>query len=108
MTQPLSGWLGHAAPFDFDHRYVPAPGIARMITGTPPIVSMSLFETAVAIVADAGIDRLRTKSKEMTQLLIALVEQECRGMGMELASPLDADRRGSDLRTLPADQVPLA
>jgi kynureninase len=31
----------------------------------------------------------------MTQLLIALVEHECRDMGMELASPFDAERRGS-------------
>src|SRR5262249_1892105 len=36
LRQPLSGWLGHAAPFAFEPAYRPAPGIARLICGTPP------------------------------------------------------------------------
>ncbi len=95
MRQPLSGWLGHAAPFAFGSRYEPAAGIARMITGTPPVVSMALLETAVGIIADAGIDRLREKSKDMTSLLIDLVAQECAGCDLALASPADANVRGS-------------
>ncbi|MGZ5804182.1 MAG: kynureninase, partial [Xanthobacteraceae bacterium] len=95
MTQPLSGWLGHATPFAFDSHYTPAPGIARMITGTPPVISMASVEAAVEIVAEAGIGRLRQKSKDMTSLLIALVAQECGGMNFEPASPADAERRGS-------------
>jgi kynureninase len=66
-----------------------------MITGTPPVVSMALLETAVAIVADAGIERLRAKSMDMTSLLIALVAQECAQAGLALASPTDANARGS-------------
>ena len=97
MRQPLSGWLGHAAPFAFDDRYAPAPGIARMITGTPPVVSMAILETAVEIVAAAGIARLRAKSMAMTSLMTALVAQECGGMGLELGSPDDAEHRGSHL-----------
>jgi kynureninase len=95
MRQPLSGWLGHATPFAFGSHYEPASGIARMITGTPPVVSMSLLETAVAIIADAGIARLREKSKAMSSLLINLVEQECAGSGLDLASPREAEGRGS-------------
>ncbi len=37
FVQPLSGWLGHAAPFAFEPSYRPAPGIARALCGTPPI-----------------------------------------------------------------------
>lgn len=95
MRQPLSGWLGHAAPFAFGSHYEPAAGIARMITGTPPVVSMAILETAVAIVADAGIEALRAKSKVMTGLLIELVARECADAGLALASPPDADARGS-------------
>jgi kynureninase len=93
MQQPLSGWLGHATPFAFGHHYTPAAGIARMITGTPPVVSMALLEPAVALVAEAGIERLRAKSKDMTSLLIELVACKC--PGLELASPADANARGS-------------
>jgi kynureninase len=95
MRQPLSGWLGHATPFAFDSHYEPAAGIARMITGTPPVVSMALLETAVELIAEAGIARLRAKSMAMTGLLIDLVAQECAGAGLELASPADPDARGS-------------
>jgi kynureninase len=95
MQQPLSGWLGHASPFAFASAYEPAQGIKRMITGTPPVISMAVLDTAVGIIADAGIDRLRAKSMQMTDLLIALVAQECAGNGLDLASPADAEKRGS-------------
>ena len=95
MTQPLSGWLGHATPFMFDDHYTPAPGIGRMITGTPPVISMAVLEAAVSIIVEAGIDRLRSKSKLMTSLLVDLVAQECGNLDFELASPQDANQRGS-------------
>jgi kynureninase len=95
MTQPLSGWLGHSTPFAFDDRYTPAPGIGRMISGTPPVISMAVLEAAISIIAEAGIHRLRAKSKMMTSLLIDLVAQECGGLDFELASPQDADQRAS-------------
>ena len=34
LRQPLAGWMGHAAPFDFDARYTPAPGAGRSRTPT--------------------------------------------------------------------------
>jgi kynureninase len=95
MQQPLSGWLGHASPFAFASSYEPAAGIKRMITGTPPVISMAVLDAAVGIVAEAGIDRLREKSMAMTDFLIALVQQECGEYGLALASPPDAARRGS-------------
>lgn len=95
MQQPLSGWLGHAAPFAFEDSYRPAGGIARMITGTPAVISMSVLEAAIGIVAEAGMERLRAKSVAMTSLLIELVAQECGDHGLSLGSPPDAARRGS-------------
>jgi kynureninase len=40
FRQPLSGWMGHAAPFVFEPGYQPARGIARYLCGTPPVLSM--------------------------------------------------------------------
>ena len=97
MQQPLSGWLGHAAPFAFEDSYRPAPGMARMICGTPPVISMAVLEEAIGIVAEAGIDRLRDKSMRMTTLLADLVAQEVGDAGLVLSSPVDAARRGSHL-----------
>ena len=97
MQQPLSGWLGHAAPFAFESNYRPATGIARMITGTPAVISMSVLDAAIRIISEAGIERLRAKSMQMTSLLVDLVAQECGGYGLTLASPMDATKRGSHL-----------
>jgi kynureninase len=47
MQSPLSGWMGHAAPFAFEPEYRPAPGIARQLAGSPPILSMLALEVAI-------------------------------------------------------------
>ena len=49
--QPLTGWLGHAAPFDFAGDYQPAPGIKRFLAGTPPILSLVALEVGVEMFA---------------------------------------------------------
>jgi kynureninase len=95
MTQPLTGWMGHASPFTFDHRYQPAPGIRRMLTGTPPVVALSVLEESVGLMLDAGIARLRDKGKQMTALMMALIERECAGHGLELGTPENAEERGN-------------
>ncbi len=95
MTQPLTGWMGHASPFTFDHRYQPAPGIRRMLTGTPPVLALSVLEESVGLLLDAGIARLRDKGKQMTALLIDLVARECDGYGLQLGTPEDAEARGN-------------
>ena len=94
---PLTGWMGHAAPFAFDTEYSPGPGVARILCGTPPVLSLAALECGVETVAGAGIERLRQKSVAMTELFVRLVEQECGTLGFDLASPRDPDRRGSQV-----------
>jgi kynureninase len=95
MRQPLSGWMGHAAPFDFDPRYRAAPGIRRMLTGTPPVVALSVLEESVAIMGEAGIARLREKAERMSELLIERIDRECAGHGLVLGSPKETKARGN-------------
>jgi kynureninase len=94
---PLAGWMGHAEPFAFDPRYRPAPGIARLWCGTPPILSLAALECGVETVTRAGVARLRRKSMALTDLFIHLVEQECAGLGLVLATPREAEARGSQV-----------
>jgi len=94
---PLAGWMGHAEPFAFDPRYRPAGGIARLLCGTPPILSLAALECGVETISRAGIARLRHKSLALTDLFIRLVEQECPGADLGLASPREAERRGSQV-----------
>jgi kynureninase len=99
--QPLSGWLGHAAPFAFAPGYQPAPGMARFICGTPPVLSMAALECGVETVraADAlgGIAAIRAKSIALTDLFIALIDERCAGHGFTVVTPRDPAQRGSQV-----------
>ncbi len=97
LETPLWGWMGHAAPFDFDTGYEPAPGIARCQVGTPPILSLAALECGVESIAEIGVGRLRKKSIALSEIFLTLVERECAGSGLELASPREAARRGSQV-----------
>jgi kynureninase len=99
--QPLAGWLGHAAPFDFTTDYRPAPGINRYICGTPPVISLAVLECGLDTVLAAdpfgGMQALRDKSVALTELFIQLVEARCAGHGLTLASPRESAQRGSQV-----------
>jgi len=97
FATPLAGWMGHAEPFAFDIRYRPAPGIARLACGTPPILSLVALECGVETIERGGVARLRRKAMALTDLFVRLVEQECAGLGLALASPREADKRGSQV-----------
>jgi kynureninase len=107
--QPLSGWMGHAAPFQFTPGYVPAPGIQRFLCGTPSILGLAALECGVDTLLAAqplgGMAALRAKSLRLTECFIAWVEARCglhasgpwRDLGVRLASPRLAAQRGSQV-----------
>jgi len=94
-VQPLSGWYGHKAPFAFESSYDGAQSIDRFLTGTPPILSMVALDAALDIWNEVSLEDIRSKSKALSTLFIKLVEERCGGFGLTLASPRDADARGS-------------
>jgi kynureninase len=99
--QPLSGWMGHARPFEFTPDYRPAPGIQRYLCGTPSILSMNALDCGVDTLLAAeplgGMAALRRKSLALTELFAALVEDRCAGHGLTLASPREGAQRGSQV-----------
>jgi kynureninase len=97
IRQPISGWLGHAAPFEFSGDFRPAPGIGRMLSGTPPVIALALLECGLDIIIEAGMDALRVKSMALSDLFISLITQHCDGHGLELISPQDANLCGSQV-----------
>jgi kynureninase len=97
FAQPLAGWFGHRAPFDFLADFEPARSIDRFAVGTPSIIALAALECGVDTVLAAGIDDLRAKSLQLTQLFIDLLEARCDGLGLKLVTPRDAARRGSQV-----------
>lgn len=91
----LSGWMGHEAPFAFDLDYRAGAGIERMRVGTPPIVALAALDAALDVWDDVDMADVRKTSIALADLFIAEVEARC--PGLELASPRDGARRGSQV-----------
>jgi kynureninase len=97
--QPLAGWLGHAAPFEFTPAYTPAAGISRYLCGTPAVLSLAALEcgvdTVLAAQALGGMAALRAKSLALTRLFATQVQANC--PELTLVSPSDDALRGSQV-----------
>ena len=91
----LSGWLGHAAPFEFEAGYRPADGIERMRVGTPPVIQMSALEEALQVWEGITMEAVRSASIQLSERFIAEVEARC--PELKLVSPRDPERRGSQV-----------
>ncbi len=95
LTNPLAGWMGRASMFDFDLDHVPAEGIRRFLTGTPPVLSMACMEPGLDLVAAAGLDAIRAKSIGLVAFFLELFEEYLAPLGYRLQSPVEPERRGS-------------
>lgn len=95
VQQPLSGWMGHKAPFAFDFDYQPAEGIRRFVCGTPQILSLSALDESLKLWSEVDLAALFQKSRDLTHFFVALVERTCAEFGLALLSPDDPAKRGS-------------
>ncbi len=95
INPALSGWLGHDAPFAFEPNYRPARGIERFRVGTPPVVQIAALDEALKIWDDVDMTALRAASLALSEFFIAEVEARC--PELTLASPREADKRGSQV-----------
>ncbi len=91
----LAGWLGHESPFNMDPDYHPAMSTERMRVGTPPILQLAVLHTALDLWSDINMADIRRASIDLSELFIAEVESRC--PELLLASPRDAQQRGSQV-----------
>ena len=91
----LAGWMGHDAPFAMDPNYRPARDAERLRVGTPPIVQLSILDAALDVWEGVDMQALRAASMRLSDLFIAEVERRC--PALILASPRDANQRGSQV-----------
>jgi len=62
LVNPIAGWMGQKNLFNFELDYQPAAGLRHFLTGTPPVISLSLIEAGVDQLLEAGMGNLRAKS----------------------------------------------
>ena len=97
FAQPIQGWLGSQDPFGMAQGYVPADGIRRLVSGTPPILGMLAMQDMISLIEEAGMAAVRAKSTALTEYAVSAVDALLAPRGVILASPRDPDRRGSHI-----------
>jgi kynureninase len=95
LKQPIWGWWSRQEMFTMAHGYEASAGMKAWLAGTPGVLSMVAVEPGVALIAEAGIDRIRAKSVELTGLAVRLYDDMLAPVGFGLATPRNADSRGS-------------
>ena len=90
----VCGWMGHANTFAFDPAFRPAPGMDRHLVGTPAVLANTAFGAAADIWRDVDPLALDARHRSLTDTLIRLLDEQCAGLGVELASPREHARRG--------------
>ncbi len=95
FEQPLTGWHGHARPFEMGPDYEAAPGITRGRVGTPPLISLLALEAALTVFDGLTPEQVRAQSVSVTQCFIDALD--ALGVDLPLATPREAERRGSQV-----------
>ncbi|NHN42089.1 kynureninase [Halorubellus sp. JP-L1] len=92
----LAGWWGNdkATQFDMALEFDPADAAGRFQVGTVPVLSAAPLHGALDVVHDAGIDRIREKSIQLTETLIDLADDRLAEYGVDVGTPREPARRG--------------
>ncbi|KOP71662.1 kynureninase [Cytobacillus solani] len=92
----LAGWFSSDKDkqFDMEHDLTPAPTAGAMQMGTPNLLSAAPLLGSLSMFADAGIEKIRTKSLKLTDYMLDLINIELSCFGFKIGNPLDAVRRG--------------
>ena len=93
LDNPLSGWMGHAAPFEFADGYEPAAGMKRWLTGTPSILGLAALEAGLTLWQDIDLAQIESKSAALWDILYAAGT----AIGLDCITPTDPTKRGSHI-----------
>src|SRR6266498_2961044 len=94
LAPRLTGWVAHAAPFDFANppmRY--DDSVRRFAQGTPSIPALYSVLPGLQIIDEVGVKTIRNESERRTQSMIDFVLDK----GWKVNSPLDVNQRGGSV-----------
>lgn len=91
LEPKLTGWFAHEHPFDFEigaNKYSDPP--FRFMQGTTNVPGFYTALPGLRIIREAGVQRIREKSKKMTARLVELADQR----GWKVNAPRNPELRG--------------
>lgn len=97
----LAGWWGHDKTnrFKMEKGFIPIAGAEGWQLSNAPVLSMAAHKVALEIFSQAGMDKLCTKSKQLTGYLEFIIDNinasydNC----LEIITPRDQNQRGCQL-----------
>jgi kynureninase len=90
----LTGWVAHAAPFDFSHPPMQYDSsVRRFAQGTPSIPALYSVLPGLQIIEEVGLDTIQTESRRRTEWIIAFALNH----GWIVNSPHDVNERGGSV-----------
>ena len=95
LRSPITGWMGHAEAFAFSDDFRPAEGMARWLTGTPPMLNLLALEAGVDLHLEVDPKALEHKGQALWTLFVERLEARCANQGFGLITTREADQRGS-------------
>lgn len=93
LHNPLSGWMGHAAPFEFADGYEAAAGMKRWLTGTPSVLGLAALESGLKLWDGLELAQVEAKSAALWNIFHAAGT----AAGLECVTPTDPSQRGSHI-----------
>ncbi len=95
----LHGWWGHdvSSRFEMTNKMELAAGARAFHTSSPNVLSLAAVRCGAEVLLDAGIARLRTKSKLLTGYLEFLLKRRFSASRLRIITPSDPDQRGAQL-----------
>jgi len=94
----FEGWWGNerSGRFRMERSFTAAAGAEAWQLSTPPIFAMAPLRASLELFSAAGMDRLRAKSRRMTDWLAQGIESRLGGL-LEIITPASPERRGCQL-----------
>src|SRR3989454_4488566 len=94
LAPKLTGWVAHAAPFDF----APAPmrysdSVRRFAQGTPSIPALYSVLPGLQIIEEVGVKTIQAESRRRTEWMIDFALER----GWKVNSPRHVDERGASV-----------
>ncbi|HXV73247.1 MAG TPA: aminotransferase class V-fold PLP-dependent enzyme, partial [Sphingomonadales bacterium] len=97
VAPALPGWMGHARPFDFSGRFIPARGIQSQLTGTPYVYGLVALDAALDAFQGVDFKALYAKAGLLGDIFLVLALTGGAKFGLRPACPLERVRRGSQV-----------
>ncbi|WP_080873563.1 kynureninase [Oceanobacillus timonensis] len=99
ISPGLAGWFSSdkEKQFDMEHTLMPAEDAGAFQIGTPHVLSAAPLIGALDLFQEAGIEKIREKSLQLTAYMMDLVEYELKEFGFVICNPKNEKQRGGHI-----------